>query len=61
VDFYRANYGPMSRAFSALDQNSRTSLRSELVSLWCSHNRATRNTTLVESEYLEVIATRGPV
>jgi SAM-dependent methyltransferase len=61
VDFFRANYGPVARAFSALDQNARTSLRSELVDLWRSHNRATHNTTLVESEFLEVIATRGPV
>jgi ABC-type nitrate/sulfonate/bicarbonate transport system ATPase subunit len=49
----------MARAFSALDQNSRTRLRGDLVDLWCSHNLATRNTTLVESEYLEVIATRA--
>jgi SAM-dependent methyltransferase len=59
VDFFRANFGPMARAFSALDQDSRTRLRGDLVDLWCSHNLASRNTTLVESEYLEVIATRA--
>ena len=59
VDFFRANYGPMARAFSALDPNSRTRLRSDLVELWCSSNLATHNTTLVESEYLEIIATRA--
>jgi 2-polyprenyl-3-methyl-5-hydroxy-6-metoxy-1,4-benzoquinol methylase len=59
VDFYRANYGPMSRAFASLDANGQEKLRSELVSLWSAHNRAVDGTTKVEAEYLEVIATRS--
>jgi len=59
VDFYRTNYGPMSRAFASLDGDGRESLRSELVRLWSEHNYAADDTTKVDAEYLEVIATRG--
>jgi hypothetical protein len=59
VEFFRAHYGPMSRAFASLDEQAQDKLRSELVSLWSVHNKAVNNTTWVEAEYLEVIATRG--
>ena len=59
VEFYRTNYGPMSRAFASLDVNGQERLRSELVSLWSAHNKAVDDTTTVDAEYLEVIATRG--
>src|SRR5713101_2762174 len=56
VDFYRANYGPMSRAFASLDVDGQESLRSELVRLWSAHNKAVGDATKVDAEYLEVIA-----
>ncbi|HST21525.1 MAG TPA: methyltransferase domain-containing protein [Blastocatellia bacterium] len=59
VEFYRTNYGPMSRAFASLDLNGQEKLRSELVRLWSEHNYSDDNTTKVDAEYLEVIATRG--
>lgn len=59
VEFFRAHYGPMSRAFASLDENGQKSLRSELVRLWSEHNTAVGNTTKVDAEYLEVIATRA--
>jgi len=59
VDFFRTNYGPMSRAFASLDMSGQAKLRSELVSLWSAHNKAVDNTTKVDAEYLEVIATRN--
>jgi ubiquinone/menaquinone biosynthesis C-methylase UbiE len=59
VEFFRTNYGPMSRAFASLDVNGQQNLRSELVSLWSAHNKAAIGTTKVDAEYLEVIATRG--
>jgi hypothetical protein len=59
VEFFRTNYGPMTRAFASLDGGGQEKLRSELVGLWSAHNRATDGTTNVEAEYLEVIATRG--
>jgi SAM-dependent methyltransferase len=60
VEFFRTNYGPMSRAFASLGPNEQEKLRSELVSLWSAHNKAVDDTTKVDAEYLEVIATRGP-
>jgi len=59
VDFFRTNYGPMARAFSSLDAKGQENLRTELVRLWFANNKASDNTTKVEAEYLEVIATRG--
>lgn len=59
VEFYRVNYGPMARAFASLNLNGQEELRSELVSLWSAHNKAVDDTTSVDAEYLEVIATPG--
>jgi SAM-dependent methyltransferase len=59
VEFFRANYGPMSRAFASLDAAGQQNLRHELVNLWSTHNQAADDTTKVDAEYLEVIATRG--
>jgi len=57
VEFFRTNYGPMSRAFASLDVDGQEKLRSELVALWSAHNKAKDHTTRVDAEYLEIIAT----
>ena len=59
VDFYRINYGPMSRAFASLDLRGQERLRSELIRLWSEHNKGVGDATKVDAEYLEVIATRS--
>lgn len=59
VEFYRVYYGPTQRAFAALDEKGQEALRSDLERLWDKHNRSTGGGTLVESEYLEVVAVRG--
>jgi SAM-dependent methyltransferase len=59
VEFYRVNYGPMTRAFAALAEEAQPQLRAELTELWSRHNRATDGTTKVDAEYLQVIAVRG--
>jgi SAM-dependent methyltransferase len=61
VEFWRAYYGPTNRAFEALaaDPAKQSALRADLEQLWSRHNRAAGGATRVESEYLEVIATRG--
>ena len=59
VEFFRANYGPMARAFASLDAHGQEKLRGELVSLWSAYNNAVNYTTQVDAEYLEVIATRA--
>ena len=59
VEFFRSYYGPTQRAFAALDADGQAALRSDLERLWAEHNQATDDTTHVEGEYLEVIATRS--
>src|SRR5690348_5677404 len=61
VDFFRANYGPMARAFASLEARGQERLRSELVRLWADYNFSRDNTTKVDGEYLEVIATRSGI
>ncbi len=59
VEFFRTYFGPTQRAFDALDTNGQAALRNDMERLWAEHNQATDNTTQVEGEYLEVIATRS--
>jgi SAM-dependent methyltransferase len=59
VEFFRTYYGPTQRIFDALDSNGQAMLRNDLERLWTEYNQATDNTTYVEGEYLEVIATKG--
>ncbi len=54
----RTYFGPVNRAFAALDEDGQVSLRRDLEQLWSAHNRAKDNSTHIEAEYLEVIATR---
>jgi SAM-dependent methyltransferase len=59
VEFFRDNYGPMTRAFASLGKEAQEQLKADLVDLWSSNNRAEGRGTLVDSEYLEVIAYRS--
>jgi SAM-dependent methyltransferase len=59
VNFFRLYYGPTNRAFASLNRAGRKSLHQELETLWSTHNRAQDGITLVDAEYLEVIATRA--
>jgi SAM-dependent methyltransferase len=59
VEFFRANYGPMERAFASLDSAGQDQLRAELVALWSANNLAKDNSTKVDAEYLQVVATRA--
>jgi ubiquinone/menaquinone biosynthesis C-methylase UbiE len=58
VEFYRQLYGPVNRAFAALDDEGQKKLRADLEDLWASHNEATDGSTRVHAEYLQVVATR---
>ena len=61
VEFWRLYYGPTHKAFQALeaDAGKQESLRQALVHLWTEHNQHSDDTTLVESEYLEVYVTKN--
>lgn len=56
VEFFRVNYGPMTRAFAALQPDGQDRLRQELVDLWSGDNTAGSAATKVAAEYLKVIA-----
>jgi SAM-dependent methyltransferase len=59
VEFFRTYFGPLNRAFAALDAEGQAALRRDLEQLWSAHNEATDGTTAVAAEYLEVVARRG--
>jgi ubiquinone/menaquinone biosynthesis C-methylase UbiE len=59
VEFYRQYYGPMNRAFAALDAAGQDALRQDLEQLWTYHNISKNGVTHCEPEYLEVVAIRG--
>jgi hypothetical protein len=59
VELFRTWYGPTVRAFSALDEDRQRGLFGDLVRHWTEHSTAGPNATRVESEFLEVVATRA--
>jgi len=59
VELFRDWYGPTVRAFAALDEGRQRAYFQDLVRLWTEHNTAGPTETRIESEYLEVVATRS--
>ena len=59
LDTFRSFYGPMHRAFAAVDPEAAAALEGELLDLAETHNTSTAGTLRVPSEYLEVVATRA--
>lgn len=58
VQHFRNYFGPVQKAFGALDVAGQAALRIDLERLWTENNRATDGTTLSDAQYLEVIAVR---
>jgi ubiquinone/menaquinone biosynthesis C-methylase UbiE len=58
AELFRTSYGPTIRVFEALDQSARASFADQLLAHWSSHQRGSGETTVVDSEYLEVIAVK---
>ena len=59
VEHFRLYYGPTQKAFGALDEKAQAALRKDLEELWAANNQATDGTTVVDGEYLEVVAHRA--
>lgn len=59
VDFFIEYYGPTNRAYASLPEDRRSALRDDLIALWTANNVGPAGTTLVQSEYIEVIGTRA--
>jgi len=59
VPFFRQYFGPTSVAFSRLNAQGQAALAADLEHLWTKHNKATGRRTLVDAEYLQIMATRA--
>lgn len=58
LEVFRTFYGPMHKAFAALDSEKQESLTADLIALAEKFNRATDGTLVAPSEYIEVIIKR---
>jgi hypothetical protein len=60
VDFFRENYGPTNRAFAALTAQDQGAFHADLGALWTVKNQSgDANRTVVDAEYLQVVAIRA--
>ncbi len=57
LEVFRGYYGPVLKAFAAIDPPARQALETELLALLREFNLATDGTLVVPSEYLEVVVT----
>ena len=55
LDVFKNFYGPMLKAFAALDMANQQRLRDNIVALIATMNRASDGTMIVPSEYLEIV------
>ena len=55
---FKTFYGPVLKAFAALDQAKQVELHNDLHALIVRINRATDGSMIVPSEYLEVVITK---
>ena len=58
LDIFKTYYGPMLKAFAALDEASQRGLSDDLLALIGRMNRAEDGTMVVPSEYLEIVITK---
>jgi ubiquinone/menaquinone biosynthesis C-methylase UbiE len=58
LQIFRDYYGPVLKAFAALDPVKREELEADILSLLSEFNRAGDGTLVVPSEYLEIVATK---
>jgi hypothetical protein len=58
LDVFRTYYGPLLKAFAALDETRQVGLTYDLHALIARMNQANDGTMVVPSEYLEVVVTK---
>jgi SAM-dependent methyltransferase len=59
LDVFRTYYGPMLKAFAALEGDRQRALEADLIDVAKRHNRSGDATMVAPSEYLEVVVTRA--
>ena len=58
LDIFRSYYGPLLKAFGALNEEQQANLATDVIHLLDSFNRSDDDTLVVPSEYLQVVAHR---
>jgi ubiquinone/menaquinone biosynthesis C-methylase UbiE len=58
LDVFKTYYGPMLKAFEALDTGGQAALSDDLLAVIARRNRATDGSVIVPSEYLEIVVTK---
>lgn len=58
LEIFRSYYGPVLKAFGALDAAGQAALAQDLTALIARFNRATDGTMVAPSEYLEIVVTK---
>jgi ubiquinone/menaquinone biosynthesis C-methylase UbiE len=58
IEVFRTYYGPMNKAFNALDAQKQAAFSDDLLALIESRNRSGDRTLVLQSEYLEVVIDR---
>ena len=58
IHVFKSYYGPVLKAFAALDAEAQVGLENEIVRLIARFNRSSDPTVVVPSEYLEAVITR---
>ena len=58
LEVFKSFYGPMLKAFAALDETGQAALRRDLMTLLGEFNRADDGTVVVHSEYLEAVISK---
>lgn len=59
LEVFRVYYGPMLKAFAALDSSAQAALHDDLIALIRQFNRSGDGTVIAPSEYLEIVITRS--
>jgi hypothetical protein len=58
LEVFRTYYGPVLKAFAALEPAAQTALQRDLMELIARFNRSGDGSMVVPSEYLEIVVTR---
>jgi SAM-dependent methyltransferase len=58
VEIFKTYYGPVLKAFAALDGTSQDGLKRDILALIATMNRSEDQTMVVPSEYLEIVVTK---
>ena len=59
IEVFRTYYGPMNRAYAALDEAKQAAFTNELLALMKERNRSGDRTLVLPSEYLEIVIERA--